>query len=492
MYIQKSILIFLFGFILLFSVNAQIDVSSDFFLNGEHSDSILNIPKSKLNAAGLIFTTNMSVWAFDRYITNGEYAHINLNTMKSNFKTGFVWDNDMFITNLFAHPYHGGLYFNAARSNGMNFWQSVPYTAGGSLMWEFFMENEHPAINDFLATTIGGASLGEMTYRLSDRIIDDRTFGFDRFKREALLTLISPARGLNRIINGDAWRHKLSRGNSIQDTPLSIYTAIGHRIIADNAKSSDKHDVSNMLCFDLGLNYGDPYNEENEKPYDYFIFKVGGNLFSKQPFIGRVNGIGMLYSKDINLKNPRRQLAVGLFQHFNYYESKADINHVTLSPYKLSEAASVGPGLLFKNRLIKHITFIASAYLSAILLGGSQTDHYNVEDRDYNMGSGFSSKLNMELQFGSKAILSMNSEDYRIYSWIGYDPNNPEDIHTSVQGDKGNASLSTARLNFSYIINKHFLVEIEGSYYYRKSVYTYYPDVEHGVTENKFGLGYYF
>ena len=491
MYIPKSILFFLFCLIPP-SVKAQTYFSSDSLLNSEHSYAILNIPESKLNAAGLIFVTNMSVWAFDRYIIDGDYAHINLNTMKSNFKTGFVWDNDMFVTNLFAHPYHGGLYFNAARSNGMNFWQSVPYTAGGSLMWEFLMENESPAINDFLATTIGGASLGEMTYRLSDRIIDDRTFGFDRFKREALLTLISPIKGLNRIISGDAWKHRLTKGNSIQETPLSLYTAIGHRIIADDAKNSDRQDVSNMLCFDLGLYYGDPYNEENEKPYDYFMFKVSGNIFSIQPFISRINGIGMLYSKDINLKNSKRQLAVGFFQHFNYYESKADINHVTLSPYKLSEAASVGPGLLFKIKPIKHITFLASTYLSAILLGGSQTDHYNVEDRDYNMGSGFSSKLNMELKFGSNAILSMNSEDYRIYSWIGYDPNNPENIHTNVQGDKGKASLSAARLNFSYIINRHFLIGIESSYYYRKSVYIYYPDVEHGVTENKFSLGYFF
>lgn len=33
-----------------------------------------------------------------------------------------------------------------------------------------------------------------------------------------------------------------------------------------------------------------------------------------------------------------------------------------------------------------------SVFLSAILLGGSLTDYYNVIDRNYNMGSGYSVK----------------------------------------------------------------------------------------------------
>lgn len=68
-----------------------------------------------------------------------------------------------FNTNLFAHPYHGNLYFNAARTNGMNFWQSYPFALGGSLMWEFLGENTPPSINDLLATSIGGTAIGETT-----------------------------------------------------------------------------------------------------------------------------------------------------------------------------------------------------------------------------------------------------------------------------------------------------------------------------------------
>ena len=70
---------------------------------------------------------NMAVWTFDRFLMNEDFAKINGHTIKQNFKTGPVWDTDKFSTNLVAHPYHGSLYFNAARSNGLNFWQSIPF-----------------------------------------------------------------------------------------------------------------------------------------------------------------------------------------------------------------------------------------------------------------------------------------------------------------------------------------------------------------------------
>jgi len=489
MHIYKNLLIIFFGLII-FSARGQVNVNSDSLLVGKHPDPLLIIPENRLHAAALIFTTNMGVWSFDHFIAQAPYARINFNTIKSNIKTGFVWDNDMFVTNLFAHPYHGGLYFNAARSNGLNFWQSAPFTTGGSLMWEFCMENESPSINDVLATSFGGICLGEMNFRISDMIIDDRTMGFNRFKREALLMVVSPIRGLNRLIRGDAWKHRRTKGNSIPAVPTTFYSTIGHRIIADDLKN--KEDISNMLCLDLGLYYGNPYDPDNEKPYDFFQLKLGGNLFSEQPLISRASALGMLYCRSIALRKSNHQLALGFFQHFNYYESKTEINNASLSSYKISEAASVGPGILHKIKFKNHMTFSSSAYLSAILLGGSQTDHYKFDERDYNMGSGFSSKLNLDLQFGNNIRIFLNSEDYRIYSWLGDDPNDPDNTSTSVQGDKGNASLSVANLGFSFTISGHFLLEAETGYYYRRSIYSYYPDVEHSVTENKVSVGYIF
>lgn len=491
MNLNKNSIILLFA-LLTISSYGQINFNSDSLFHTEPVDSTLIHQKKPFNAAGLILTSNLSVWGFDRFVTRDSFSLINYYTVKSNFKTGFVWDNDGFRTNLFLHPYHGGTYFNAARSNGMNFWQSIPFTASGSLMWEFFMENEPPAINDFFATTFGGTCLGEMNFRISDLVIDDRTRGLERFSREALLTVISPMRGLNRIISGEASKHRTIRGNTLPVIPITFYTTIGHRILSANTDIYDYNDVSNMLCFDLALLYGNPFDEDNENPFDFFTLKVGGDIFSKQPIISHVNALGLIFSSNLKLKNPNKQLMLGVFQHFNFYQSKAEYYSVILNPYKISEAASVGPGLLFKTKFGNDNCFSSSVHLGAILLGGSLTDHYKFANRDYNMGSGFSSKLNLELLFDNNFRLYFNSEHYRIYSWKGYDPSVTLTKSSNVQGDIGHATLTVASMNFNYILKKHYIFSTETSFYYRRSVYEYYPKVNHRCFENKVSLGYIF
>ncbi|MEI7504466.1 MAG: hypothetical protein WCJ61_14395, partial [Paludibacter sp.] len=140
-----------------------------------------------------------------------------------------------------------------------------------------------------------------------------------------------------------------------------------------------------------------------------------------------------------------------------------------------------------------NIIFSSSGHLSAILLGGSQTDHYKSENKDYNMGNGFSAKLNLELQFGKKANVLLKSEYYRIYPWIGNNNATTQTTYTTITAeDNGNASLSLLSLNFNYMIHQHFLLSFETSYYNRRSVYDHYPVVNHSVTDNKVSVGYVF
>lgn len=68
-------------------------------------------------AAGTVVGFNIGLWAFDRYVQNGDFARISLHSVKENFKHGFKWDNDKLGTNMFLHPYNGNLFYNAARSN---------------------------------------------------------------------------------------------------------------------------------------------------------------------------------------------------------------------------------------------------------------------------------------------------------------------------------------------------------------------------------------
>src|SRR6186713_2975142 len=91
-----------------------------------------------LRALGEVVGTNLVVWIYDRYIrengTNPGFR-IGFNSFEENIKNGFEWDDNNFSTNQFAHPFHGSLYFNAARSNGMSYWESIPFAWAGSFMW---------------------------------------------------------------------------------------------------------------------------------------------------------------------------------------------------------------------------------------------------------------------------------------------------------------------------------------------------------------------
>ena len=98
------------------------------------------------------------------------------------------------------------------------------------------------------------------------------------------------------------------------------------------------------------------------------------------------------------------EMMFGIFQHFNYFDSEEVIDGSGRIPYKISEAASVGPGMIYKFPQMNSLVNLEQrVFLSAILLGGSLTDYYNVIDRNYNMGSGYSIKNNTILDFGRSA-----------------------------------------------------------------------------------------
>src|SRR6478736_9118303 len=73
-------------------------------------------PKRFWLAAGEAALVEFLPWAYNRYVTDEDFARISWHTVSENWHTGFVYDRDDFNTNQFSHPYHGSLYFDAARS----------------------------------------------------------------------------------------------------------------------------------------------------------------------------------------------------------------------------------------------------------------------------------------------------------------------------------------------------------------------------------------
>src|SRR5262245_25045823 len=107
-------------------------------------------------------------------------ARITPKTWWANMEQGWVWDLDDFAVNQIGHPYQGSNYFNAARANGLSFYESAAVTAFGSATWEYFGETNHASLNDFINTTLGGIALGEMFHRAAWLVRDPHASGRGR------------------------------------------------------------------------------------------------------------------------------------------------------------------------------------------------------------------------------------------------------------------------------------------------------------------------
>ncbi len=444
------------------------------------SDSTVVTPRRPWLAAGEVFGINMFVWSFNRFITNEDFARINGHTIKENFRKGPVWDTDKFSTNLVSHPYHGSLYFNAARSNGMNFWQSIPYTVGGSLMWEWFMETEPPSINDLFATTFGGIELGEITYRLSDLFIDNRATGMERVGREVLSGLISPMRAVNRLVSGDAWRWSASKGRTFDSVPIGFYVNAGPRFLSEQDDSG--HGTTSMNL-SLRLDYGDPYNDDYYSPYEWFQMRASFDFFSSQPLITQVNAIGALWGKTVWSKDTRT-LTAGVFQHFDYYDSELKTDDPDyVPPYRISEAAAVGGGLIYTRKEDpSKVDVYGELYVNAVLLGASVSDYLKLEERDYNLGSGYSVKAFTGLTYNKRWSFLLNLENYHIFTWKEYDPAldfstvNLEELN--VQGEQSNARLTVLSMHLAYFSKNNWNLVFTNRNFARHTRYRDFPNVQ--------------
>ncbi len=424
---------------------------------------------------------NIGLWAFDRYVQKGHYAYINFETIKENFKHGFEWDNDHLGTNMFAHPYNGSLFYNAGRSNGYNFWQSGLFAIGGSAMWEMFMECEYPSTNDIIATPIGGAAIGEVLYRTSDLVLDDRTTGGRRFGRELAAFILSPMRGFTRIVTGRAWEKRSTTGRRFGLPPISIDLSLGTRMLLF-------HDKDNLTkagaAMRVNIEYGDPFTPTTT-PYDNFSFLIELNAMKTQPLLSRVEIMGRLLSTNL-IEKPNSSLSVGMYQHFDYFDSDtiSDNNDQHFYdpctvPYKFGTPASLGGGAVFRYTNAPFMQLDAYAHVNGIIMGGVLSDFYRNYNRNYNWGSGYAAKAGVNLHlFKQRLSISVKDQYYKLFTWKGYDPTRLDVTGepVNVQGNYSTASFNHLEAMVSCRLWHRIYATVGVDYYYRFTNYENYPD----------------
>ncbi|MCM1004725.1 MAG: DUF3943 domain-containing protein [Prevotella sp.] len=439
--------------------------------------------KHFLRAAGTVVGFNIGLWAFDRYVQNADYARINLHTIKRNLTSGFKWDNDNLGDNMFLHPYSGNLYFNAARSNGYNFWQSSLFAIGGSAMWELFMECEYPSTNDIIATPIGGTVLGEMTYRISDTMMDDRTTGAERAAREFGMFVVDPMRGFARLITGDMWKVRPTSGKQFGTPAVGIQISGGAKIMEYSHDGARDSKVGGTLG--ITMEYGDRFEVHSTKPYDYFTFNAQLNFITHQPILSRLNVQGRLLAREL-LDHHKDDLSIGLYQDFDYYDSDSVSTALRKIPFKLGVPASLGVGMMYRNRVTPRTVFDADLHLNAVLLGGVLTDYFNLDQRNYNLACGFSVKAGTQFTWDKeKFCVSANSSIFRLFTWKGYPPTTDlrkvNESTFNVMGDKSACTFAVVDISAQLRLWRKLYLGAQLTYFYRHTKYHDHPSVTSNV-----------
>ncbi|MDE5773393.1 MAG: DUF3943 domain-containing protein, partial [Muribaculaceae bacterium] len=423
---------------------------------------------------------NIVLWAFDRYALKGHYAYVTWETIKENFKHGFEWDNDHLSSNMFAHPYNGNLFFNAGRSNGFNFWQSELFAIGGSAMWEMFMECEFPSTNDIIATPVGGAAIGEVLYRASDLVLNDRATGGERIGREVAAFILDPMRGITRIVSGQAWKKRSTSGRRFGLPPISIEASLGARYLA----MIDTKGWRMGPAAEINIEYGDRFEESTKVPYDYFSFNMELQTISSQPLSSQLALFGRLLSNEI-IDKERINLNLGLYQHFDYFDSdtirKEKRNEVIPEtvPYKLGVPASVGGGLMVRYIPNKRMSLDGYAHLNLVALAGVSTDFYRDYHRNYSWGSGFSVKAGINWALANDKIsVKAANQLYWVRTRNNFDSQftwmmRPDGEKVQIDGgDNGITTFDHLEVSTNYRLHNNFYLTLGLDYYER---HTHYP-----------------
>jgi len=397
-------------------------------------------------------------WVLARYIKNYDWARISPATWKKNLQGPWVWDKDGFGTNFIGHPHTGNYYFNTARSNGYTFWQSFPFAVGGSLIWELFGENEPPSKNDIINTPISGMFLGEVLYRISSNILDDRTRGANRVFREILAGVINPPRAFNRLTQGKMFR--VTSKEVYQKEPLNITLSGGaHRVNNQNHFGTGPTNA----IFNLQFDYGDPFELRKRKPFDVFRLRIESRIGNDQKLLDNVMGYGVLFSK--NIIKGKHGILGGIFQHFDYWNNRI---------FELG-TIGFGPGILSRIQFGRYSHLYSGIHVAVVPLAGNSTRFGpdTSEFRKYNFGGGFEARIEETFNITRWAGIGFNGFFYWIHTYDGL---------------PGNSLVGILKPRIIFNTSKVVRFGFEHHVYYNNRYTNDIPDLHLVRTEQKFFL----
>ncbi|HTB07412.1 MAG TPA: DUF3943 domain-containing protein [Bacteroidia bacterium] len=425
------------------------------------------------------FGDNLLLSLVDRKILKYSWAMVDGTTWKNNFNAGFPWsgkwdwDQTRFGNDFLGHPYFGNLYYNDARSNGYNFWESAPFALVGSYVWKICGENVTPERNSLIATTVDGISLGEVLYRISSNILDDRTYGTERFFRELLAAMIDPMRGFNRLIQGKTSRH--TNKEVYQKEPLNITLYAGLHLVNNHTSAIFSGTTNEMI--NVQFDYGNPFEVRSRRdPFDFFMLKVETDIGEGRKIIDNINGYGILFGKNAQYDN--LALLKGIFLNYDYWDNPT---------FELSTIA-LGPGVFSKLPIGKNTNLYTNLQIGLVPFGGTSTGPISdtSQSRDFNFCYGAEAKFETSLSLGKIATIGVAYYYFMLHCINSVGQDEP------VTGSLGNNSLGILRPKITLKLYKDLSIGYEYFLYAETHTDAGFPTYTVAQTEQKFFIQFFF
>jgi hypothetical protein len=341
------------------------------------------------HAAGGVLTLNGLPWAYNWYLQRWPWAKVGPRAWGNNLRAGFVWDDDCFLDNQLAHPYHGSLYLNSARTSGYGFWGSLPYVALGSVSWELFFESVKPSLNDFVNTTLGGMALGEVTYRLSSLFGSRRGSERNPLARELGAIVLSPISQTQSRLRGNGHEPGPAGESRLEDAG---WVGVGRR--------------ANRTYAMFAYEYGSPFDQKVTKPYD--AFEVSLQLGPDRRLVRHLGISGLLARRDLS-RSSRSQVVLALYQHYDYDD---------LPRFQFA-GQSVSGALLFRREIGSRAQLRVGTNVEALLLGAISSDQGQYWRRDYDYGAGTGTRVFTSLRLDGHDLFRLDARVLWLHSLYG-------------------------------------------------------------------------
>ena len=391
-----------------------------------------------LEIGGFVFSLNK----VNRYLLGGTDYDTDIHTFADNLTTAPVYDNDPFSVNQLGHPYQGSVYYGFARSAGLEYWESLLYTLGGSFLWETYGETTPPSINDYISTTIGGSFVGEGLFRMASLLLEGGGES-PGFWRELGAALISPSTAFNRLLFGDRFKSVFPSRNPEIFLRLRLGGTITSNITNEDLPNDARRQEASL---DYSLTYGLPGKPgyRYRRPFDYFHFEFtlvpnansASNAVENLAMRGLLAGAGYEWGADYR----------GLWGLFGAYEY--------LSPQIFRLATTVVSMGTVGQWWLSPTLALQTTVLGGVGFGASGTVADRAE-RDYHYGVIPEIVAGVRVIYGERAMLDASLRQYFVAgvssSGGGSDNFGPENV------TRANAGL-TFRLFGPHAIGLQYVV----------------------------------